>query len=346
MVAKTLLKDVARGCTLMLDPAIMDFLENVKQTPHGIVNLEHPYKKPRVVCDATCRPQYWSHAINDWTDKTNDPALTFASSFVATLTWIWNLRITYPHLEIYVCDDDITNAFRQIKYPPNLAGLHCKIANGVLFVDTGQTFGDNTSPSNFEAVPNCRSQHAQALWHRPDTIARALPLLPAIAHQDSPTPAEVALFVQVNPDSLNPGVLDALGNRRAPPYRHHVDDCLYADVAQHLVRTVYATALALYEILGFPDGHQIGALSMEKLDTMYRPQPTTVGYHLDTRVMTVGLLQYKRDQTVEVIDPWLTSPTFTLLQGAVLCGKLESASQCNRWIRPYFFPCRTPSALL
>jgi hypothetical protein len=135
---------------------------------------------------------------------------------VATLTWIWNLRITYPHLEIYVCDDDITNTFRQIKYPPNLAGLHCKIANGVMFVDTGQTFGDNTSPSNFEAVPNCRSQHAQALWHRPDTIARALPLLPAIAHQDPPTLAKAASFVQANRDSLNPGALEALGNRRPP----------------------------------------------------------------------------------------------------------------------------------
>jgi hypothetical protein len=138
---------------------------------------------------------------------------------VATLTWIWNLCITYPHLEIYVCDDDITNAFRQIKYPPNLAGLHCKIANGVMFVDTGQTFGDNTSPSNFEAVPNCRSQHAHALWHRPGTIARALPLLPAIAHQDPPTLTEAASFVQANHNSLNPGALDALnalGNRRPP----------------------------------------------------------------------------------------------------------------------------------
>jgi hypothetical protein len=76
---------------------------------------------------------------------------------------------------------------------------------------------------------------------------------------------------------------------------------------------------------------------MEKLHTMYRPQQTTVGYLLDTRAMTVGLLQYKWDQTVEVIKPWLTLPTFTLLQGAVLCGKHESASNCNQWIWPYFF---------
>jgi hypothetical protein len=52
--------------------------------------------------------------------------------------------------------------------------------------------------------------------------------------------------------------------------------------------------------------------------------------------MTVGLLQYKRNETVEVIEPWLTLPLFTILQGALLCGKLESASNCNRWIGPYF----------
>ncbi len=58
---------------------------------------------------------------------------------------------------------------------------------------------------------------------------------------------------------------------------------------------------------------------MEKLDTMYWPQRTTVGYRLlDTRAMTVGLLQYKQDETAEVIEPWLTMPSFTLLQGPVL----------------------------
>jgi hypothetical protein len=337
MVNKTLLKDASRGCTLMLDPDIFDFLENVKQTPHGIVNLDHPYKNPRVVCDATSRPQYWCHAINDWTDKKNEPKLVFATAFVDTLVWIWNLRITYPFLEIYVCDDDITNAFRQVKYPPNLAGLHCKIINGTLFMDTGQTFGDNSSPSNFEPIAICRSQHAQALWHRPDTIAKVVSLLPPIEHQAPPTAAEIQTFVQANRDSKNPGVLDDNGNRMAPWFRHHVDDNIYAEIARYLARTVCSSALSLYEILGFPDGRQIGALSMEKLDTMYRPQRTTVGYRLDTRSMTVGLLPYKRDQTIEIIEPWLTTPTFTLLQGAELCGKLESASTCNRWIRPYFF---------
>jgi hypothetical protein len=338
LVEKTLLKDVKRGCTLMLDPILLDFLENTKTTPHGIVNVNHPYKNPRTVCDASFRPFYWCHAINDWTNKANEPTLIFADSFVQTLIWLWNLRITYPLLEIYLCDDDISNAYRQVKYPPNLAGLHCKVVNNVLYIDTGQNFGGTTSGGNFEPIAVCRSQLAKWLWHRFGTVAKARPLLPPIEHQEPPTAAEVSQFVIANRDSQNQGVLDKDGNRLPPPYRHHVDDCLYSDIGEHLERTVCASALALYELLGFPsDTRQIGALSMEKLDTMYRPHRKMVGFTINSRKMTVALLQYKRDQTVETITPWLTMPTFTLLQAATLCGQLESTSKCNRWIRPYFF---------
>ena len=337
MVEKTLLKEVSRGCTLMLDPDIIGLVENIKTTPHGILYLDHPYKNPRVVCDATCRPDYWCMAINDWTSKNNEPRLIFATAFVGNLTWIWNLRITYPSEDIYVCDDDVTNAFKQAKYPPNLAGMHSKIINGTLYVDTAQTFGDNTSPANWEPIAICRAQHARALWHRIDTVERTLPLLPKIEHQQPASVEEISRFATANVDSRNKGVLDIHGKRQAPPYRHHVDDNLYAEVAPFLKRTVCASALALYEILGFPDGRQVGALSMEKLDTMYRPERTAVGYHVNTRSMTVSLLQYKREQTAVVIDPWLTNSSFTLLEGAELCGKLESSSTCCRWIRPYFF---------
>ncbi len=53
MVTKTLLKEVKRGCSLMLDPDAMVFLENVKQTPHGILYLDYPYKILRVVWDSS-----------------------------------------------------------------------------------------------------------------------------------------------------------------------------------------------------------------------------------------------------------------------------------------------------
>jgi hypothetical protein len=201
VTTKTLLKDAKRGCTLMLDPLVLDFLENTKTTPHGIVDIDHPYKNPRTVCDASARPFYWCHAINDWTDKANEPTLTFADAFVQTLVSIWNLCITYPLLEIYLCDEDISNACRQVKYPPDLAGLHCKVVNNVLYVDTGQNFGGTTSGGNFEPIPVCRSQLAKWLWHHFGAVAKTRPLLQPIQHQEPPTRAEVSQFVQANRDS-------------------------------------------------------------------------------------------------------------------------------------------------
>jgi hypothetical protein len=172
ILTKTLVKEVSRGFALTLNPAVMDFLENVRQTPQGILYINHPRKNPRVVCDSSPRPKAWSYAINDVTNKRNEPPLMYAGSFKATLIWIWNLCVTYP--------------VRQVKYPPNLAGLHCYVVNGVLFVATGQTFGGTTSPPNFEPIALCRREDARALWFRSDTVERTLPLLTKIWHQETP----------------------------------------------------------------------------------------------------------------------------------------------------------------
>jgi hypothetical protein len=61
--------------------------------------------------------QYWTH-------KDNEPPLTFAGAELGFMIWLYNLRITYPSLEIYIADDDISGAFRLMRYHPNcMAGV-------------------------------------------------------------------------------------------------------------------------------------------------------------------------------------------------------------------------------
>jgi hypothetical protein len=86
-----------------LDPQILQFLlQHAHITPNGITGADHPTKSPCVIFDSTFRPTVWSSAINDWTSKHNEPPLAFASSFNDVLVWIWNLRTSYPTLEIYL----------------------------------------------------------------------------------------------------------------------------------------------------------------------------------------------------------------------------------------------------
>jgi hypothetical protein len=72
----------------------------------------------------------------------------------------------------------------------------------------------------------------QWLWiHAINLILLAKPYFPTIRLAPSPTPAEIANFTPTTPDSLDTCVLEEHGNRLPPPFRHHVKDNLWADIA-------------------------------------------------------------------------------------------------------------------
>ena len=334
---KSLLKESKRGYVLLMDPQILQFLLHAHITPNGIIGADHPTKSPRVIFDSTFRPTVWSSAINDWTSKHNEPPLAFASSFNDVLVWIWNLRISYPALEIYLIDDDVAGAFRHIKYHPNMVAMHCFQALSTLFLSTGQTFGDNTSPQNWEPVARARQQFAQYLWHQPTTLARVKPYMPSIQVAAQPPASVSNAFVQAVPDAIHSGARDATGQRRAPCFRHHVDDNLYADVAPHVEQAVGASVLSLYEILGFPDARITDALSRDKFEARITHERRFVGHTVNSRTLTVSLPQDKRTLLVAAILPWLNMTKFGLLEAGKLHGQLGSASTTCRWARATFF---------
>jgi hypothetical protein len=145
---KALVKDTQMGYSLPLNEKMVFFTLNCHVTPQGLVNTTDPTKKPRPIFDSSFRPRPDSFAINDWTNKRHEPPLFFATSFERHLQWIYNLRISYPNQEIYLGDDDVSGAFRHLKYHPNLVAMHSCLLYGYMFFQTGLTFGDNTSPSN------------------------------------------------------------------------------------------------------------------------------------------------------------------------------------------------------
>jgi len=56
------------------------FIPHVHLTPQGFVYLDDPYKENRPVFDSTFRPEITSMAINDWTNKVNEPEITYKNS--------------------------------------------------------------------------------------------------------------------------------------------------------------------------------------------------------------------------------------------------------------------------
>jgi len=341
LTLKALTKDHKKGFCLAASDTIAPYVYNMHLTPIAIANIGHAYKKARFVFNSTLRPHPWCHAINDWTDKSTEPSLKFAKSFHTYLEWLWNLRITYPAEEIYLCDDDVAGAFRHGKYNPNLVGMHCVRIFNMLILMTGMTFGDNTSPSNWEPIALARQAYAMFVWENDaDLVERAAPFTPEYTLTPDPTPEERAGFAKATACNLQRGVLNADGTRKPPPFPHHVDDNLWADIKEHLPRTLAATIWSLYIVLGFPDILQQDPLSWEKLRMLLSWLRDPVGRHVDSRRMTVGLTTAKRDILVGELRTFLKLKSFTIQEAAHIYGLLSDAAMVCRWAWPRFFGLR------
>ena len=104
------------------------------------------------------------------------------------------------------------------------------MSHDTLIMHTGPTFGDNTSPSNWEPIGHARQQLTQKLWHDPAIITKAAQFILQTSFAPSATETERAKFAVAIPNSKNKGVFNKQGNRRAPRYNHHVDDSMYGDI--------------------------------------------------------------------------------------------------------------------
>ena len=333
----TIMKEVCKGFALTADAELTWFLTNLHLTPTGLINLSHPYKSPRLIFDSSFQPFPWCFAINDMTSKHTEPEIHFPKTWILFLTWIWNLRITYPRLEIYLCDDDVSGAFRHVKYNPNVVALHAFLLFGALFFFMGQTFGDTTSPANWEPVARCCQHYAQFLWNQPDSVERAQPYLPKLQLAPDPTTNERASFVQATADTQHQGVLDPAGKRKPPTFNHHVDDCFYADIGNYVQLGVAASVLALYQILSHPTPQHGDPVSWDKFQATYSHRRKVTGFNINSRTLQVSLPDYKREHLQALLDKWLQRKTYTLLDAAELLGLLNNLSSICRWMRPRYF---------
>jgi hypothetical protein len=155
-------KDCRRGHALALDLRVLPFVPHLHLTPLGLVDVDDPWKKPRPVFDSSYRAHWDSFAINDWAVLEEEPELRFPGSFLRFLIYLWNLRASFPEEEIFLGDNDISGAFRLVKYHPELVSLHGYTVNDrYLGFATGGTFGDSPSPANFEPFAVARQEHAE-----------------------------------------------------------------------------------------------------------------------------------------------------------------------------------------
>ena len=87
------------------------------------------------------------------------------------------------------------------------------------------------------------------LVQQPGVITELDGLMPIIELQPVPSFGDCELranFSKFKPDSQNIGTLHPDGSRKPPPFDHHVDGNLYADIGPRIPQAIAASMLALY----------------------------------------------------------------------------------------------------
>jgi len=148
-------KEDKREFVLTFPDWMTDLIPDLHVNLQALVMI--PGKKDCLVFDLSFMVDENSHLYNADCDSELEPDIFFRCAWVHHLTYIHNLCISFPNEEIFITDDDITSAFQQIKYNSNVISAKAFIIGPWLFVYTGQNFGDQPSPANFEPIAKAQT---------------------------------------------------------------------------------------------------------------------------------------------------------------------------------------------
>lgn len=337
VTTKSILKDFRPGFLATFDKRLRWHIPNMHCCPLSMQNVGHPTKKPRPAFDASCHIDPNSYTINDWTSKNDEPPMTFQTAWLDTLTWYYRLRATYPDEEIYPQDDDISMAHRRCNYHPNMVAMHSFQYDNRLHMYGRMTFGDTTSCPTFDVISRAREQAAKHFWNDPDIVEKAKHHLPKLNIIENKTPKHKRNFARANFDSKITSVIRTDGTREPPPFKHHIDDCLYGDIMKYVYRGLAASKTGLYAILGEPDARQPDTFSDEKLATDMEHTRRGLGKLIDLRRLIIALPWDRRILIADQLIKHIYSTHISILTALSIHGSLVSICEIAKWGKPYLY---------
>jgi hypothetical protein len=333
-VMKTMNKEDRKDHVLTFPAWLAPFIPHLMVAPNGLV--VKPGKNDRLVYDASYMHHQDSRPFNLFIDLKDEPDIVFGDAWTRFLAAIYNLRISFPNIEIYLFDDDVASAFRQVKYNPNVISAKGFIIDKYLFIATGLTFGDRSSPPNFEPIARAR----MALSTELSTGRHPVPEFPEYLTQVqfAAPPSPEVRFAPACADRFNPGVsVPADGSLPPIAYNMHVDDNLYAAAGVAQMKWAMRCSIAgLQGILG-PNEPALRSCQpdMEKflaLPVSYERRQ--LGFVTNTRTMTVTIPDDKRQEFLRLLARWGTGSTrysFTLSDASELLGIFLHLCRVCHW---------------
>ena len=338
---KAINKDERASHLFCLPDWVAPLIPNLHVSPLGLLLKKG---KSRLIFDASFRPEPWCAAINDVTDKTDEPPTDIGTALTRHIARIWNLRISYPNDDVLLWDDDVKSAFRHVRYHPSVISAFAFRFGSQLCLPMGMVFGSNVSPGEFDIVSRARATLATGLSEEMfagDGPAFCFAIEKKITMPEVPGPTTT--FVQATADAIHTGVLDARGQPLPTPNTTFVDDNMLADVRHRIGTAIHCSILSLFMILGWPDPKRRAmAIALDKFsDRDLSHRRVQLGLLFDTRKMAVALPQDKIDRLLSLLKQWgPRRRRFNARQAAELLGLLQHACIACPWGKYLFLDLR------
>ena len=338
LVSKNMLKEFKNNFAFPLPSWTTRYCRAVFLTPQHI-HL-HPPKPPRAIFDARLRPTQDARSINMMTSTHEGSELECLYGVVPSKIFqrIWNLRISYPLIDIILHANDVKSCFRQLKHHPDIVEAFSFVIFNHLWIQIGLAFGSDFSPANWEGVRRVIEQLAQGLFQDSSLREKHRQYLDKLQWDPSLDSSATKRFVPAFPDSQNQGVLDDDGVPVDTPHHVFVDDDIYADVyfRERVEQAVAASIEAMFITLGESDlTFRPDPISWDKLiDMTISHFNKVLGLEINTRKMDVGPPPEFVARTVQQLNAFHDGrKSFTVKEMSSLVGHLSHIATTSSWLR-------------
>ena len=334
---KTLNKEDKHSHLVPCEDWVVYFSPYCRHTSQGMVVKEG--KNPRVVWDASTKRCPHDIVLNEVTSLEFEALITFGTAKMEMYELVYNMRISFPHLEIFLAVADVKACFRFARIHADLTGCFGFSANSMYCLATSMVFGSNTSATSWEPFRRIIQSMTKVFFNDASLVGKHEKYLNMLLWPDSePSKDE---FVKAVRCKHNPGVLDATGKLESVELPMYVDDALVACAGKQNMRRMLAAVIeAFFVVCGEPDDAvRQCALAMDKWKGMLVSSTQTfLGLEIDSRKLTVSMTQGYLDEVRELIDTKWKPPKkgtlwyFDVIDMQKLIGKLARLGEGATWI--------------
>ena len=335
IVQKTMNKEDRYSHIVTLSQWTVFFSPYLRHTPQGMRVV--PNKNPRLVWDGSTMMLPDDVVLNDVTPTELEASISFGDTLSKLLRHVYNIRASFPNLDILLAMADIKACYRFPRINVDLAGAFGFLSIDYYHLANSMVFGSSVSAPSWEAFRRAIEVMSQVNYNQEGLVEKHKEYLSKIKWDiETFNPSDLTQAKKCN---INQGIVTNTQDASDPPVPVfiYVDDALLAAMGREsMEKALAATIESIFTVMGEPDlSRRQCHLAMDKwLELVVAARQIMLGLEINTRSLTLGItIEYRTDLLQLLNEEWkYNKQTFKANEMQKLLGKLARLGQGAPWV--------------